>query len=245
MPRTPQELCKYHVKNLRAIDDAKDQVSGLLRQAIKTDDKRTRDVLVRLLALLLAAWAECRLRKLLYEHEHFSAQDRTKITGAGSQLQQWEMAVEVAFRKHYNRPHGPLDSPNFPRSAFTQYTDINRMLDTDLRAVILLRNRLSHGQWIYTLNEAGTEVDTRLMRVLRTETILSLQAKTNLLLHLANIIQELVVSPPTFQRNFDHYYRSIEENRLRLSNTRDEYQRYVTMMKDRHQRGQQRARATS
>lgn len=64
--KTPDKLYKFHVANLREVDRAMEKIARSLRLAIKTEDDLTTSAFMRLYALLLGAWAECRLRKLLY-----------------------------------------------------------------------------------------------------------------------------------------------------------------------------------
>ncbi len=64
--KPPRKLCRFHVANLRSVDATIDRVARILRDSIAKQDEQTTHSFVRLYALLLAVWAECRLCKLLY-----------------------------------------------------------------------------------------------------------------------------------------------------------------------------------
>jgi hypothetical protein len=221
----PDDLYRFHVENLRAVDKGLRKVGRLLRRAISERDEKTESALVRLYALLLGAWAECRLRKLLFEPHGFSPNDRSAITRCGNLFDEWATSIELAFRSHYSVPRGPLSTTTLPHSAYARYSSLIDTLRDDLRPVIEIRNRLAHGQWAYLLNSENTDVNPAYMAAIHRENILSLQFKQSLLDHMSNAVHDLVVSRPTFERDFDWHYRHIVEVRRNL-HTRDyaEYQ---------------------
>src|SRR5713226_6689040 len=100
----PDDLYRFHVENLRAVEKGLRKVGRLLRRAISERDEKTESALVRLYALLLGAWAECRLRKLLFEPQGFDPNDRSAVTGCEGLFDEWAKSIELAFRKHYSVP---------------------------------------------------------------------------------------------------------------------------------------------
>ncbi len=108
--KTPEEIYKFHVSNLRTIDVAIKRIVLTLRDAISRDDKKTIDVFVRLYAFLLGAWIECRLKKLLFEEIGFDDNERKKIIAIESQLSQWKEVIKLAFYKHYVAAKNPPES---------------------------------------------------------------------------------------------------------------------------------------
>lgn len=124
------------------------------------------------------------------------------------------------------------------RSADSRYSTISDMLENDLRPIIELRNKLAHGQWVYPLNSRGNDVAQKQMDALRQENLLSLQFKKNLVSKLADLVHDLVVSLPTFQRDFDKNYAHIEDTRRNLQ-TRS-YESWVKQMQQKYLRGKTR-----
>ena len=210
------KLYEFHVANLRSVGDALMRVSLAARRAIATGDERTTSALLRTYALLLAAWAECRLRKLLYEPSAFSGPEQKWILSKPTELERWGSSVEVAFRKHYGVPRAPLSQQSLPHSAYARFASINDLMATDLAPVILLRNKLAHGQWAFPLNDDGDDVAQPQFDALRAENLLTLQFKMALLTSLAAILNDLAVSRPAFERDFDRHYSLIAQTRINL-----------------------------
>ena len=233
--KTPEKLYEFHVANLRSIELAIDRVARSLRRIISIGDEKTTSAFTRLYALLLGAWAECRLHKLIYEPNGFSEPERSLIQTKHTQLERWQTAVETAYRKHYNIPRATLSDRTLPHSSHSRYLTIINMLEDDLRPIIELRNKLAHGQWAYPLNANGDDVAQEQMDELRHENILSLQFKKALISDLADVIHDLVISLPTFERDFDQHYKHIMETRRNLQ-TRS-YDSWVNQMQEKYQRG--------
>jgi len=114
------------------------------------------------------------------------------------------------------------------------------MLTYDLRSIIELRNKLGHGQWVYPLNSNCDDVAQEQMDALRGENLLHLQFKQKLIISLSAAINDLVVSQPTFERDFDGHFHAIIEMRRNLK-TRN-YKDYVANMRRKYERGKARAR---
>ena len=117
------------------------------------------------------------------------------------------------------------------------------MLVSDLSSIIELRNKLAHGQWVYPLNHDGDDVAQEQMDALRVENLLFLQFKKKLLESLSAIIHDLVVSKPTFERDFDNHFRMIVETRRNLQNR--DYETWAEGMRQKHQRGKAKRHAPS
>jgi hypothetical protein len=109
------------------------------------------------------------------------------------------------------------------------------MLISDLRSIIELRNKLAHGQWVYPLNSDGDDVAQEQMDALRVENLFSLQFKKNLLESLSSAIHDLVVSKPTFERDFDDHFRRIVETQRNLKNR--DYKKWANGMREKYERG--------
>ena len=230
-----KKLYQFHVANLQEIDRAMDKIARVLRMAISQNDKITTSAFMRLYALLLGAWAECRLQKLVYEPQGFDDTERNTIRTESTQLKQWQKAVEIAFRRQYKIPKAVLSAGVLSHSAYSRYKTLSDMLTNDLGAIIELRNKLAHGQWVYPLNNEGNDVAQEKMDALRVENLLSLQFKKTLLETLSSAIHDLVVSKPTFERDFDHHLRIIVETQRNLK--KRDYKSWAENMRQKYERG--------
>ena len=212
-----------------------DKIARSLRASISQGDEATNSAFMRLYALLLGTWAECRLRKLMYEPQGFIDTERETIQTESTQLKQWQKAVEVAFRRQYKIPKAVLSADILPNSAYTRYDTLSEMLTSDLGSIIELRNKLAHGQWHYPLNSEGNDIAQEQMDALRIENLLSLQFKKTLLESLSSAIHDLVVSKPTFERDFDNHFRAISETQRNLKNR--DYKKWAEGMRQKYERG--------
>ena len=228
--RSQSDLYRFHCENLRRVSTGVDRIASASRRAIATSDSTTLESLIRLYALLVGTWAECRLKKLLYE----PSADRAVIRGVMPQYDKWCMTVELAFRKHYDVKRAALNSSSLPFTAAARYAESLDLLKTELRPLIELRNSFAHGQWAYFLTNDEEEVNTDRMSAFKKENLLTLQYKRDLLTHLADLVNDLVVSK-AFDRDFDFHHKLIAHARDRLA--KQEYSAYEVRLRDRYSRG--------
>lgn len=216
--RAPSKMYKHHVANLRELERALGQTARLARREIAGGDaQQSLRSLLRLYAFLLGAWAECRLRKLVHEQYGFSDDERSLVLSAETQLEQWQKAVDIAFRKHHKITKAELNARILGVSHAARRDALQSVLSDELRIIIEIRNKLAHGQWVYPFNSDGTAVEPEKYKLINQENLLSLQFKFALLGHLADAVHDLVVSPATFQRDFDAHFRRLEQVRMNLS----------------------------
>lgn len=235
MAITDDKLYRFHVANIRSIEIALNHSSLAARRAIAEQNDPAIKSFVSLNAFLLGAWAENRLRKLLFENNGFSSAERTTILSQQAQIDQWLKLIELSFRKHHKVPHALLNDTSLPFTSNAQYVVLVDILDKDLRSVIEVRNKLAHGQWVYPLNNDGTDLEQGKYQLLNNENLPSLQYKKSLLTSLSDIIHDLVVSLPTFERDFNINYKRITNTRSNL--TSRSYDKYAKQLIDKRKRG--------
>lgn len=211
-------LYRYHVANLRSLEIAIGNTSISARKAIAEENLPAVESFTRLYAFLLGAWAETRLHKLINENGAYNEQNKEKIFSQRTQLDQWYKTIEVSYREYFSVPRASLSQENIPHTAFHRLNTITSILNEDLISVIEVRNKLAHGQWVYPLNSTRTSVETDKYRLINNENLLSLQYKKSLITALADIVHDLAVSLPTFERDFDNHYRNIVATRNNLRN---------------------------
>lgn len=235
MAITDEKLYRFHVTNIHSIEIALNHSAISARKAIAEKNNPAIKSFVSLNAFLLGAWAENRLRKLLYENNGLSVAERETVLSQASQIDQWSKLIEVAFRKHYQIPHASLNNSNLPFTASAQYKELNDIVEKDLKSVIEIRNKLAHGQWVYPLNNEGTDKEDNKYQLLKNENLPSLQYKKSLLTSLSDIIHDLVVSLVTFERDFDKNFKKISNTRNNLKNR--SYEKYATKLVNKRLKG--------
>ena len=239
--KPPKKLYGFHVANLRAISDGLDHVFRSARNAIAHDNPKIVDTHVRLLSFLLGTWSEVRLLKLLYEPNVFSPAERSRILRATA-LDRWSSLVATAFRKHYGIPRALLRPPKLPSTAHLRFELLKQTLRSELRTVISMRNKLAHGQWNYPLNEALNDIAQEEMDALRTETVLTLIQKMELLNIFCQVIHDLSVSRSTFERDWDIHFQRFEQIRTNIA--RKSYDKWEAQIRARYTRGRRKLLAT-
>lgn len=174
------------------------------------------------------------MQKLIHEPNGFSVSNQQLIAAEPSQLGWWKKALELGFRKRYNLPKAELKKA-FKTTAKLRYQELLSVIDTELRPVIEMRNKLAHGQWARPLNSSNTEISTETIAALRNENALTAGFKLSILEHLAIIIHDLVAGNHAFERDFDKHFSNLEDARRNLK-TRS-YPKWKSSMQDKYDRG--------
>lgn len=233
-------IYRFHVQNLRSLETALVQIKRTAHESISVSNPPLLNSFTRLFALTLGAWAETRLQKVLYEQNGFSEAHRSFVTAATSQFEKWKRTIETATRHHYNIPTGPLDQVTLPHTIFSKFNSLNTILEDDLRPIIEIRNKLAHGQWMYPFTET-LDLNVDLKTAIENENVLSLQFKHRMIGHLCQAIHDLVVSKPTFERDFDSNFRKFIGTKQNLENR--SYEEYCDQLIARRLRGKQKKEA--
>ncbi len=226
------KLHQYHSKNLSSLDAALCHTALAAKGAIRQRQHKQVTIFNRMYAFTLGAWAEVRLLKLLYETGGFPIRIRNQIESSPTLYEKWIECIDRAFQHKYRRPPSRL-----PKTAKLRYDLIIQYMDTHLRPTITIRNKLAHGQWIYPLNCDLNAIETEAKAALEQQNIMVLQYKKNMLNAVASAIHDLVVSRPTFERDFDAHFQKIDDIERDLS-TRT-YKAYVRELVERYERGKQ------
>lgn len=229
MSRNPSKIYMHHVANLRELELAITHAGRLAKAEIASQDpQKSLRSLTRLYAFLIGAWAETRLKKLLHEEFGFDDAERARIEQKSSQLEQWQETVDLAFRKHHHVTKAPLDERTLGVAHAARRSALLDVLSNELRIIIEIRNKLAHGQWVYPFNNEGTSVEQEKYKLINKENLQSLQFKYSLVGHLADAIHDLVVSPQTFERDFESHFRSLFQIRTNL--TTKDYAKYAASL---------------
>lgn len=240
MPATAENLYKAHVKNLRAVDTALERILRELNASLSRCDETTSDALLKTTMLLLGAWAEDRLKKMLFESNGFTFDERQQITSAGSQIEIWKFALERGFRKKYQIPIADL-SQALPLTARARYAALMNILENDLRPIIEVRNKLAHGQWVRPLNSENDDFSAIHTQYINGENAHSVKCKHRILEYLSQIIHDLAVGSQAFERDFDDHYSKLEHAKREIVSR--SYQKWLLAMRAKFQRGRVRRAA--
>ncbi|MFV1666186.1 hypothetical protein VWX97_08195 [Phaeobacter sp. JH18-32] len=239
MAATPERLYQAHVKNLRAIGVAFERLRLELNECLARGDDKTADALLKTAMLLLGAWAENRLRKVLFEPNGFSSAERELVEASGAQIDCWNKAIELGFRRRFGIPSADLATALdvTPRAHYLSLLDV---VERELRPIIEVRNKLAHGQWARTLNNSNDDFSSATMALINGENAHSIKCKRRMLESLALLLHDLVAGNHAFSRDFDKHFRNLEHARCEI--TTRSYSNWLASMRAKYSRGQAKRR---
>lgn len=195
-------------QNLRAAERGLIQVERIHRNAIRRNDKPAVEFAERMHQLMVGMNAEAALAKIVNDPAGFNDKERALVL-RGSQIERWEKAVELAFRRHYKVPvHLEIDRSTVDARSAERFSEVTKILADDLAAVIEDRNKIAHAQWVWLLKSKRNEVRGPAPAPLNYTAI---RARSKAIKAIAGLINDLVVSEPTFQRDYDDHYGKIVE----------------------------------
>jgi hypothetical protein len=176
--------------------------------------------------------AEALLRKIIADPAGFNSRERTLLSQERSQLDRWKRAVDLAFRRHYAVPiHLDVDTTSAGANAASQHKSVIDLLEHDLAEIIEDRNKIAHGQWSWLLNSKETSFKGAAALPLNYREI---QARSKLVREIEALIRDLVISEPTFSRDYTRRYAKIQELKRTLDGA--DYDDLVKDIKRRRQR---------
>jgi len=225
------ELEKIHIENRRQIDKAITQINLVLNDAIKLNNSAKEYTSTRLLIFLWMSWAETSLNALAYKHPHVSDTVRSKIFGARKEIDKWHLLIDELFKKHYlSKRQYSISRHNIGHSAFTKYQALKEIITNEISIFVEVRNRLAHGQWKVALNSEATsksqEITTKIWTLSKRE-ILYLKS---ILINLNKILNDLICSKSTFERDFDTYIARIDKAKFDFN---EKFEWYLKHLKGR------------
>jgi len=224
-----------HNENLKLIEKAIKVDQRDLRNYISTQDDVGTYIYTKILSQLINSWSEVKVLKMVYEPSAFDNNEIHEILSTRSLRERWETALNIAICKAYGIQNSNRIINQLPFTPRTRYQAIIALINDDLLKAIEVRNRIAHGQWKYAFTNDLRNINSEITGRLRHENIIELQFKYELFKSLAQIIHDLAVSRPTFERDFDKNYQRIEQQKLNLHNR--SFENYKHQMIEKYQRG--------
>ncbi|MEV1329901.1 hypothetical protein AB0J20_10035 [Micromonospora costi] len=210
MTASEADLRKYHYANYRSVSQALTHIERAGKMAIRRNEVAAIRSLVQTQMLLVAIKAEARLMKLLYLPNGFSDTQRSTVLAQPSVYERWVSAVDIGYRSAFNIATGVDVTYKLLHDDVARYTTIQRVLDTRLRPIIGIRNKLAHGQWSRPLNQDKSDVDQDSCRFIAQENVWTLILRDDALEGIANIIGDLMQSRRLYQARFNLHYKRVQ-----------------------------------
>lgn len=198
---SPDHPFRRHAANLAEVKKGLVQIERLHRAEIRRGSAPAVATLARFHTVAVGLMAEARLRAILPDPDGFNDRERDLLRRVSTQFGRWQAAVEYAFRRHYDVPiHRDLDQFIIGTIPLAQFHAVMTLLEEHLRAAIEDRNKTAHAQWKWHLNSNETAFTGRAPTPLNYRAI---KVRSDLIQHVGDLVHVLVVSQPTFQREFN------------------------------------------
>jgi hypothetical protein len=218
-------------ENLRAAERGLTQAERFHKDAIRRNDQPAIEFAARMHQLMVGMSAEAMLRKIITNPAGFNSKERS-ILLKESQLERWLRAVELAFRRHYAVPlHLEIDASTVEKESVGRFEAVNAILEEDLAEVIDGRNKIAHAQWKWLINSRETKVSGSAPEPLNYRAISS---RSKAIRAIAALINDLVISEPTFKRDYETRYSEITEAQKGFEGV--DYDAYVAALCSRKRR---------
>lgn len=216
-------------ENLSAILRTSTQLDRLHKLAIRRGSIPEVEAMAEVQYLYLGIEAEARLRKILSDPTGFSETDRDEIRKARSQIDRWLKAVDLSFGRHYGAwQSNGLDTDALPGDVRRKHESIRGMLNGELRPVIQNRNKIAHGQPFWQLKSGSDYEFKSTSSLIEYGDYWNLKYRRAALGAIGNVVLTLVVSLPTFERDYRLYVAAFDEATSKISDNSDgsEYRRF-------------------
>ncbi len=215
MTLSSKDAYRRHSENARALVKGLTQAERAHKAAIGSGNALAVDFAARVHHMTVGLMAETLLRKVISDPAGFNDRERGLLSKQRSQLDRWTTAVDLAFRRHYAIPiHLDIDTASAGQLVAAQHTALLTLLEDDLGEIIEDRNELAHGQWSWVLNSKETAFTGQAPTPLNYRAI---QARSKLVREIEALICDLVVSEPTFARDYPSRFTSIQALRRNLA----------------------------
>jgi hypothetical protein len=229
----PDHLYRRLTDNARAVSKGLVQAERVHKEAIRSGQDPAVQYAARMHQLTVGLLAESLLRKTVADPAGFNDRERSLLGQERSQISRWRQAVSLGFRRQYSVAfHLDVDETSTSQQIAAQFRDIDDLLENELTSVIGDRNKIAHGQWAWLLNSNETLFTGRAAAPLNYRAI---EARSKLVEQITAVIADLVVSEPTFARDYQARYRTIQQLRLQL--TGPDYPALVRQLRSRRRRG--------
>lgn len=206
-----------NAENLAAILKVSTQLDRLHKTALRRRSQPEIAAMAETQYLYLGIEAEARLRKIVSDPTGFDLTDRQKIRSCKSQIDRWLKAVDLSFGDHYNAMvKNRFAADVLPDTVRQRHTIIREMLDKELRPVIENRNKIAHGQPRWQLKSQSDFDFKSSSAPLEYGDYWDLKHRRLMLSAIGDVVLTLVVSMPTFERDFQKYNAAFDAARSNI-----------------------------
>lgn len=202
-----------------------------IKESIRRNEQSQVDAFTRILAQLVNSWIEVRVLKLIYEPNAFTEDQVEEILNIQVLNAKWKKALFYSYSKSFK-----ISDPS--KIQDDRYKYLSDLINSDFLESNIVRNKLAHGQWKYAFNKELTAINDDITKRVNDENVMKLQIKMKIFKDIAQIIHDLTVSKPTFERDFDKYVSRVKNNKNHYENKN--FERYKEILINSHKKGKRR-----
>jgi hypothetical protein len=218
-----------HSENVAEIAKGLTQVERAHKAAIRSGQSAAVLAQRRVHQLLIGVLAEAMLRKIVTDPTGgFGSAERSAIW-TQNQPERWKLTVELAFRRHYQvQVQHELSAQTLGAENYSRYQIVINLLSNELHPVITDRNRTAHGQWKWQLKSRSDNDFKKEPAPVPPDYTIS-RSQSELISLICRLVYILVVSEPTFDREYDTLTERIERRRKAIDGS--EYEAFVAELR--------------
>lgn len=225
---TPQEVYQYfeyHKENIRSVETGfehirnqikslhsqKNSTGNYIHALLDTDEEKitlinTEIALSRIFSGIQVCWAEENIKRLLYEKNLLTDDQRIFLLEQPSLEQRWRKALKIVFAIAYNLVPAGDDNCDTLRieslrrtlghQLVNQYLELKAIITDHLVPNFAIRNKVQHGEWVHGFRPRYSAVyGPEITMAINQENILTTTARQNLV----NAFYQLIVDLGRFK----------------------------------------------
>lgn len=149
-----------------------------------------------------------------------------------------DFSTDPSRTKMVKRNFSSLDiKSKLGRTNQVRYEDILNFINRDINEIILIRNKIAHGQWYYTFNTNVDSPEVRVQQLIHSNNYFKSKERLEKAKLIIEMIIKISTSPRTFERDFDTVYAKIET--LPQKYSRESYEKNVEIMVNKFKRAEE------
>lgn len=185
-------------KNVKSLEAARKKINAQINDSLRRGDDFSLKLYTNLYLLIYNAWTEASLIKVVHTPFGFTTDEKEKILTDKDVVNKWKKCVNTAFRKFRN---SGSEIPNKKRK-------IHKLLDDYLKNQARIRNKIAHGQWVYTLHRNNITHDSEVQTFIELIDVIQIDTWFEIFGEIVGIVRGLIDAKQknNLLAHYNHYF---------------------------------------
>lgn len=211
MDKSQAKIYKLHCENLDAVKVLLTVVEGDLNQLLSYNPEEMGKIIHNYqlhLSFLTGAYIENLYYQLVYK-PNFTPEDRAATFVESTEInfeERWQILLEYSFKKGYKINIYEDLSKELDSISHKFYTELHKFLKVELHNLSVVRDSVTHGQFIHSFNPTSSSIHPVTQDVIDSQDLPTIKLRIKQFNLIAKIILELATTPDIFFKNFDNYF---------------------------------------